>query len=106
MHRLIVLLVAIGAWSPLVYAENIHETVRRIDEKLHELEEIGAGERGPPGIRGPAGPRGQRGWRVHEDRRDHRGREVSREREDRPSREDHKGCAGSEERRDWWERGD
>ena len=61
MHRLIVLLVAIGAWSPLVYAENIHETVRRIDEKLHELERIGAGERGPPGIRGPAGPRGSPG---------------------------------------------
>ena len=61
MHRLIVLLVAIGAWSPLVYAENIHETVRRIDEKLHELEKIGAGERGSPGIRGPAGPQGQRG---------------------------------------------
>ena len=64
MRRLILILIAFGVWSPSpVFAENIHETVRRIDEKLHELETIGAGERGPPGLQGPAGPRGEAGPR-------------------------------------------
>ncbi len=61
MRRLILVLFAIGVASPPAFAENIHETVRRIDEKLHELETIGAGERGPPGLQGPAGPQGMRG---------------------------------------------
>ena len=61
MRRLILVLFAIGVGSPPAFAENIHETVRRIDEKLHELETIGAGERGPPGVHGPAGPQGMRG---------------------------------------------
>ena len=63
MRRLILVLFAIGVGSPPAFAENIHETVRRIDEKLHELETIGAGERGPPGVHGPAGPRGAAGPR-------------------------------------------
>ncbi len=63
MRRLILVLFAIGVASPPAFAENIHETVRRIDEKLHELETIGAGERGPPGVQGPAGPRGPQGAR-------------------------------------------
>ena len=61
MRRLILVLFAIGVGSPPAFAESIHETVRRIDEKLHELEAIGAGERGPPGVQGPAGPRGPQG---------------------------------------------
>ena len=61
MRRLIMVLFAIGVGSPPAFAENIHETVRRIDEKLHELETIGAGERGPPGVQGPSGPRGSQG---------------------------------------------
>ena len=61
MRRLILVLFAIGVASPPAFAENIHETVRRIDEKLHELETIGAGERGPAGVQGSAGPRGPQG---------------------------------------------
>ena len=61
MRRPILVLFAIGLWLPPAFAESIHETVRRIDEKLHELETIGAGERGPPGLQGPAGPRGEEG---------------------------------------------
>ena len=63
MRRLILVIFAFGVWLPPAFAESIHETVRRIDEKLHELETIGAGERGPPGVQGPAGPRGAAGPR-------------------------------------------
>ena len=60
MWCVVVLLIAVGAWSPVASAESIPDAVRRLDAKVQELERERVGERGP---RGPKGERGLQGLR-------------------------------------------
>ena len=63
MGWLLVLVIAVGVWTPLAQAESIPDAVRRLDAKLLELERAGVGERGPQGLPGPKGDPGLRGYR-------------------------------------------
>ena len=63
MGWLLVLVIAVGTWTPLTQAESIPDAVRRLDAKLLELERASVGERGPQGLPGPKGDPGPQGYR-------------------------------------------